>query len=450
MTKQTKSKQPEDPKKIPVVPSLTFYRYAGEILKNPLPFHQRNFKKLGDIFQIKTGTPRKPYFSRDAELLQYVLQKNYKNYNKSPIQSRDIAKYVGHGLLTINGEHWRKQRKLVQPAFHKSKLKNLLGKVQAAITTELQRIKPGQTLDVFPIFNDLAFQTVVKALFSNAVGNAEIKRLQDITESAQKMVIKELRQPYKKWWFRLSGKIKYHLNESEEARQILKKLIVKRKNSGERKDDLLDMLLEARYDDGSAMDTEQLIDEILILFTAGHETTSNALTFTCELLAQNPNCQKKIKAEVDKAKAESDDLMALIKNCPFTQHCIEESLRLYPPAYFIDRIAIEADNFKGYHFPKGASLLFSVHEIHRRKKYWESPKEFRPERFENDSHSDHYFPFGAGPRKCIGSNFAMYEMVLTISELLSTYKIIPTKEDIEINPLITLKPKNAVLGFDKW
>lgn len=437
-------------KPIPVISPLKFYWHANEILKDPLPFHQRNFKKLGDVFQIKTGTNKKPYFSRDPELLHYVLQKNYKNYHKSPIQSRDIAKYVGHGLLTSNGEHWRKQRRLVQPAFHKSKLKNLLKKVQDAIETELKRIETGASVNVFPIFNDLAFQTVVKALFSNAVENADIKRLQDITESVQKMVIKELRQPYKKWWFRLNGNIKHHLAQSEEARQILQKLIEKRQKSNERKDDLLDMLLEARYDDGAPMSDAQLIDEILILFTAGHETTSNALTFTCELLAQNPSTQEKVKAEVDREKTKDDDLMALIQNCPFTRHCIEESLRLYPPAYFIDRIALEADDFKGFHFPKGASLLFSVHEIHRQKKYWDFPEEFKPERFESQNHSDHYFPFGAGPRKCIGSNFAMYEMVLTIVDLLSTYKIIPTKSSIEINPLITLKPKNAVLEFAKW
>ncbi|NJX17204.1 cytochrome P450, partial [Tamlana crocina] len=132
-----------------------------------------------------------------------------------------------------------------------------------------------------------------------------INRLQYITEAAQKMLVKELRQPYLGWYFKGFGKIKKHLDLTDEARQILKRLIEERKKSGERQDDLLDMLLEARYEDGTAMSEKQLIDEILILFTAGHETTSNALTFTSELLARNPEVQEKIASEVEIAKKAS-------------------------------------------------------------------------------------------------------------------------------------------------
>ncbi len=143
--------------------------------------------------------------------------------------------------------------------------------------------------------------------------------------------------------------------------------------------------------------------------------------------------------------------MDFIKNCPFTKNVIEESLRLYPPAYFIDRVNIEDDEFNGMKIPKNSSVLFSILEIHTNPKYWDEPLKFKPERFSDvnpNNFSGHYFPFGAGPRMCIGNNFAMYEMVLAMAEIIKTYKITEKKTPIEIKPLITLKPKNAILQFN--
>lgn len=437
--------------KIPSVSSFQFLLHSAQILRNPLSFHHKNFETKGDTFRLKLGFGKSVIFSRDSGLAQYALQKNHRNFKKSPIQTRDLVKYVGHGLLTSEGQLWQKQRKLIQPAFHKKQLINLLDTIQEAIKTELLNIEVGEPKDIFPIFNNLAFQTVVKSLFSSVVDQQGINRLQHITESAQKMLVKELRQPYLGWWFTLSGKIKKHMLEADEARNILKKLVDERRQSGKRQDDLLDMLLDAKYEDGSAMADEQLIDEILILFTAGHETTSNALTFTCELLARNLQIQEKLYTEVVQAKENSESLMDFIKNCPFTKNVIEESLRLYPPAYFIDRVNIEEDEFDGMVIPKGSNLLFSLLEIHTNPDYWYNPQEFNPERFSEASvnkFSGQYFPFGAGPRMCIGNNFAMYEMILAIAEIMGTYKISERTAPIEIKPLITLKPKNAILEFN--
>ncbi|MGM1055236.1 MAG: cytochrome P450 [Bacteroidota bacterium] len=437
-------------KNFPSVSMFRFFANSVNILKNPLPFHHENFEKLGDTFELNIGPGKSVIFSRDAGFARYALQKNHRNYKKSTIQTVDLAKYVGKGLLTSEGEHWRKQRKLIQPAFHKKQLIQLLDTIQAAILTELGKIKTESPMDISPIFNDLAFQTVVKSLFSSAVGEKEISRLQYITEAAQKMLVKELRQPYLGWWFQLGGSIKHHVGLTQEAREILKTLVAKRKNSGVREDDLLDMLLDARYEDGSAMEDEQLIDEILILFTAGHETTSNSLTFTAELLARDPQAQEKIADEVESAFHETTGLFEFIQACPYTKSVVEESMRLYPPAYFIDRVNIEDDEFNGMFIPKGSNLLFSLHEIHRHPDLWEDPDSFMPERFSEGNaqkHSAYYFPFGAGPRMCIGNNFAMYEMILAIAALMKKYKITSEKKEIEIHPLITLKPKNAILQF---
>ncbi len=288
-------------KQFPTISMLKFYGNAARILKNPLPFHHENFEKLGDTFRLKIGLGSSVVFSRDAGFAQYVLQKNQKNYTKSPIQTEEVAKYLGKGLLTSEGEHWRRQRKLIQPAFHKKQLIQLLDSMDAAIKAELNKIETDSQIDIFPTFNDLAFQTVVKSLFSSAVGQKEIDRLQYITEAAQQMLVRELRQPYLGWWFSLTGIVKKHTDLTDEARAILQDLVEKRKQSGIRENDLLDMLLDARYDDGTAMDNKQLIDEILILFTAGHETTSNALTFIAQLLARHPDAQDKVAEEADKA-----------------------------------------------------------------------------------------------------------------------------------------------------
>nr|WP_321234388.1 cytochrome P450 [uncultured Psychroserpens sp.] len=438
-------------KDIPTVPLKRFLKHSLDILKNPLPFHHQNFTEQGDIFKLKIGFNTSVFFSRDAAFAEYVLQKNQKNYIKSKIQTKDLAKYVGKGLLTSEGDHWKKQRKLIQPAFHKKQLEKLLESIKNAILSEYKRIEPDTVIDVFPILNDLAFQTVVKSLFSSAANQDDISRLQFITEAAQKMMVKELRQPYLGWWFKASGEIEKHIALTREARAILKRIVNERRLSNIKENDLLDMLLDARYDDGNAMDEEQLIDEILILFTAGHETTSNSLTFTCQLLALHPEWQERIYEEISEVKKETDDLMTSIMTSKVCQQVIEESMRLYPPAYFIDRVNVTDDAFNGMHFDAGSNLLFSVYEIHRHPKLWEQPNAFMPERFKEGGRkfSSQYFPFGAGPRKCIGNNFAMFEMIIAVTQLVSNFKIYPEFDDIDITPLITLKPKNAILRFEE-
>lgn len=435
---------------IPTVPVLKFYANALRILKNPLSFHRENFEELGDTFRLKVGPGDPVVFSRDPGFAKYVLQKNHKNYTKTTIQTRDVAKYLGKGLLTSEGEHWRRQRKLIQPAFHKQQLIHILDSLNSAIHSELNKIEVNKPIDIFPVFNDLAFQTVVKSLFSSAVGEKEMNRLQFITEAAQKMLVKELRQPYLNSWFLRKRNVQKHIGLTQEARNMLVKIIEERRAAGEKENDLLDMLLDARYEDGNGMDNEQLIDEILILFTAGHETTSNSLTFTAQLLARNPNVQEKILNEVTKAKKETNSLMEFIQAINYTKQVIEESMRMYPPAYFIDRVNMEEDEYEGKIIPPNTSLLFSMYEIHRHKDFWEDPEKFIPERFsDNKKYSSAYFPFGAGPRMCIGNNFAMYEMILAVSELVARFKISSSEKPIEIRPLITLKPKNAILTFQK-
>jgi hypothetical protein len=425
---------------------------ARRILKNPLPFHHENFEKYGDCFKVQLSTKQIVLFTRSPGLIKHILQKQHRNFEKSPLQTVDLAKYVGHGILTSNGEHWRTHRRMVQPAFHKKKLHNLMGVMREAILMELERIKPSKVQDVFPLMGDLAFQVVAKSLFSSSDIRERMSRLQSITEANQRMLIKEMRKPYLKWWYRHSGKIDRHLKLAGEGKKLLLEIIEERRKSGLKIDDLLDMLLKARYEDGSPMSDAQLLDEVLILFTAGHETTANALSFTLFLLASHPDIQERVYEEVSKVDFEEGnvDLMQGIMQLQLVKQCLEEALRLYPPAYVIDRIAIEDDSYEGLSLPKGTLVLMSLYELHRYTDFWERPMDFDPSRFDGadkKDYGDYYYPFGAGPRMCVGNNFAMYEMIIAIAEIVKKYEISSPVENMEINPLISLKPKSVPLLF---
>jgi cytochrome P450 len=437
-------------KKLPQVSRTHVFKNRKQILSNPLPFHHDNFKRLGDIFEVEVGFKKRIVFTRHAQFIKQVLQTEQKKYQKSTLQTVDLAKYIGQGLLTSNGEHWRTHRRMVQPAFHKKQLKGLLHIMHQAIRNELSRIRPNEVQDVYPLMGDLAFQVVATSLFSRDDIQKQMADLKDVTESNQRMLIKEMRQPYLNWWYKLSGKIDSHLQLSKKARTILSTIIAERINEELDKDDLMDMLLKARYEDGSSMPEEQLIDEILILFAAGHETTANALGFTLYLLAKHPEVQEKAFQELSKIDWKKDLEMEDFRNLGYVKQCIEEGMRLYPPAYYIDRESIVEDEIDGYQIPKNTMLLLAIYELHRDERFWDDPEDYIPERFDPSNkkdYSDYYFPFGAGPRMCVGNNFAMQEMILTVAEILRAYTLESDVEDIAINPLISLKPVAVNLHF---
>lgn len=437
-------------KNIPIVSGYRVFKNRKSILKNPLPFHHENFNKLGDIFKVKIGRSNGILFARSPEIIKQILQKNHKKYHKSTLQTEDLAKYIGKGLLTSNGEHWRTHRRMIQPAFHKKKLEGLIGIMDVAICKELELMRPNEAQDIYPLMGDLAFQVVAQSLFSRDDIQADMAELKKITEANQVMLIREMRQPYMNWWFKLSGAIKRHLDYSKEARNILNKIIEERINSGADKDDLLDMLLKARYEDGTGMSREQLIDEVLILFTAGHETTANVLSFTLFLLAQNQKVQELAYKSVSKVNLDNENHFENLASLSFIKQCVEEGMRLYPPAYYIDRMSIEEDQLGKHTIPKNTMILLAVYELHRDVDFWKNPEEFQPERFDPKNKKDfsnYYYPFGAGPRMCVGNNFAMYEMILVVARIIKEYKVEAQTSLVELDPLITLRPKEVVLKF---
>jgi cytochrome P450 len=430
-----------------------FFLNAESILKNPIPFHKKAFEKYGDTFSIRFGFKNRIILSRDNEVALHILQKKHKNYQKSMIQTEYLSKYIGKGLLSANGDFWLRQRRLIQPAFHKEKLNVLTTNMHEVIEHELKELPTDQSLDVFPLMNKLAFTVVAKSLFHLSASAEMLDRIKYIIEKVQEFLVKEIRMPYKSWWFKLSGQMKEHQLLAEESRAIIKKIILERQSSKDSHDDLLHMLLDTRYEDtGEPMALNQLIDEIAILFIAGHETTANALTFTLQLLGMHPEVQEKIVDEINRIEALQLPLIEQLQNFNYVNAVINESMRLYPPAWITDRVSLEDDTVAGFKIKKDTLIGVSFYALHRNPNYWENPEDFKPERFLGEQRKksmNYFYPFGAGPRMCIGMGFAIYEMALAIVHLVKHYQVISNQTEIAVNPLITLKPKGSKITFRK-
>ncbi len=438
------------PKQLSIV---SFLLKAESIRKNPIPFHKKYFDEFGDTFSLKIGRTKHVILSRDNEVALHLLQKHQKNYQKSELQTKFISKYLGNGLLTANGDFWLKQRRLIQPAFHKQKMNQLVQNMQQTIADELKNLPENTNVALFPIMNQLAFNVVAKSLFRISATEEKMNRLKVIISEVQDFLIKEIRLPHKAFWFKISGQVKKHQHMALESNAIINQIIEDRLQSNTKQNDLLDMLLETRYEDsGESMSTKQLIDEIKILFIAGHETTANALTFTLHLLGNHPEAQQKIYDELIALESETDDILEQLQKMTYTNAVLNESMRLYPPAWITDRENIIDDDLLSYHIKKGTLIGVSFYELHRNPKYWKNPEVFIPERFLGEQKKEslrYFYPFGAGQRMCIGLGFAMYEMSLTLSHIVKNYRIKSHDQSIEVNPLITLKPVGASATFSK-
>jgi len=432
---------------------LRFFKDAEGVRRNPIPFHKRYFEKFGDSFSIRIGFTRHIILSRDNDVAQYILVKNQRNYNKSKFQSVYLSKYLGKGLLTSDGDFWLKQRRLIQPAFHKQKMNQLVDNMNKTITAEVDHLVEDKFLDVFPAMSQLAFNVVAKSLFEFSISEEKLHRIKFIIEEVQTFLVKEIRLPHKALWFSLSGQVRKHLNLAEENNKIIQEIIEVRNASKEEFNDLLNMLMETRYEDtGESMSMQQLIDEIKVLFIAGHETTANALTFTLHFLGRYPEIQQKIFDEITEIESQTDNIIEQLQKMTYTNAVLNESMRLYPPAWITDRENVEDDSLTEFKIKKKTLIGVSFYELHRNPKYWDNPDEFIPERFlgeEKKKSMQYFYPFGAGPRMCIGTGFAIYEMCFAISQIVKKYEIKAKNETVKFNPLVTLKPVNIEVSFSK-
>jgi len=416
-------------------------------VKDPVGSMEESMEKYDGTYAVNLGAKRM-IATQDPGFIDHVLKNNHKNYYKSPILTEQLGRFLGKGLLTSNGEYWLKQRRLIQPGFHIEKIHALYGIIKKTVDQFISNFPAGDRVDVYPLMNNFAFEIVINTLFNIKVPPDTRNELSRFITDTQDFVIKDIRQPHKSWWFTLSGEVAKNLKKAEGARQIIRSIIRTRKNSGQKFNDLLDMLLDARYEDtGLPMEEAQVIDEILILLIAGHETTANALSWTLYLLANH-------RDELEKLRMATLNLT--VDECvrhDYLNAVINESMRLYPPAWISDRVSLEDDTYRHYTFPGNTIIILFYYGLHRDKKYWEHPTAFNPERFlryrDHKEKAKAFYPFGSGPRLCIGNNFAMAEMTLFLQAMVQRFDILPTSIEPHIKPLVTLRPDRVILSITK-
>ena len=442
---------PEDFSKVPTIPRMRSLFNSFKFVVNPIPYIQESIEEFGDTYKMYMGGMVKGIVTRDPLFIQHVLRNNHRGYEKSKLQTKTVAKYVGNGLLTSTGDYWLRQRRLIQPGFHKNKLKALVNIMNKVIDKSIdhmdQYAQQNKVAEVDQLMMELTFGVVAKTLFNTDSNEAELKILGDNITAIQEFIIKEVRQPFLVPFFHLTGKMKKHKNIALETQQIILQVIQQRKNSGAQYGDLLDMLLEARYEDtNKGMTDKQLLEESLILFLAGHETSANALTWTLYLLSQHPKAVSKLRTEIKEVLGDREAQFEDLPKLSYTTQVINESLRLYPPAWVTDRVALKDDEYNGLKIPKGSMIVIYIYGTHRSEKHWDQPTEFRPERFTKENikskPSFAFMPFGGGPRLCIGNNFAMMEMQLALVKMIRNFDFqLDPNQKIDINPLITLRPR---------
>jgi len=431
----------------PLVPRTSVIKNLLKFVANPIPSLFEFQEKYGDSFFMYIGGVQKGLLTSDAELFQNVFQKQHRKFEKSKMQTELTAKYLGKGLLTNKGADWLRQRRLIQPGFHKEKIENLIHlmmKVIEPFSEKINKEEGSEKINISNAMYELSFEIIARTLVSQPIPKEELDLMNHTISHVQDFVVKQVRLPFLSPYFKLTGQVKNNINKVNNVRNQLLKYVNQRRSNPTDDSDLLNMLLEARYEDnGEPMSDERLIDEMLILFIAGHETSANALSWTWYLLDKHPEAFQKIREEAD-SFFKNEITLESIRSLSYTSRVINESMRLYPPAWITDRIALEDIELSDTEFKKGEMVMPFIYGLHHNPKYWKDPFSFNPDRFLPEEIAKRpkfsYMPFGGGPRFCIGNNFALIEMQLTVAYLCSKYDIKRADQDpIEIKPLITLR-----------
>ncbi len=437
---------------LPKISRLRALTIAHRFVRTPLAFLNDQLAQHGDTLRTYIGGLYPALLTVRPEIIQHVLQKNWRNYQKSPVQFDVMAHYLGRGLLTSEGDYWLRQRRLIQPGFHRRRLEGLTAIMNEVIADRLAKVDARKrSHDLYTYMTHTAFHIMARSLFSSTVRGDDLEALSDIITQLQAFMIRQIRQPFLGPWFRLSGQIKKHERLAGRSEAIIRRHIRARQRSGDRPDDLLQMLLDSRYPDtGEAMSERQLLDETTILLVAGHETSACALAWTFYLLAKHPRVTERLQRELAEVLGDRRPAFTDLSALTYTRQVIEESMRLYPPAWITDRVAVADDEVNGVQIPAGTIVILYIYGAHRNPQTWDQPAAFRPERFapshKDEQHPFQYLPFGGGPRLCIGNHFAMMEMQLVLAHWLRRFRpeALPDAPAPEPLPLITLRPAPGV------
>ncbi|MFK7934361.1 MAG: cytochrome P450, partial [Saprospiraceae bacterium] len=342
----------------PIVPRYKGLKNIFKILRNPIPVLQSFREEYGDTYAFYMGGTKLNVISFDPEFCQHVLQKNHRNYEKSELQTVLLARYLGKGLLTSNGNYWLQQRRLIQPGFHRDKLTALTRLMNEEIEKFIPRFEEatqtGQPIEVYDEGLEMAFNIMCRSLFTDSMTDENRLSLKHDLTAVQEFLIKQIRLPFLSKYFHWTGQVEKARANSANSHAILTSIIEERRKDTQCYDDLLDMLLSSRYEDtGEGMNDEQVLAETQVLFAAGHETSANSIAWTLYLLAKHPQVVKKLRAEFAEVLEERPPEFSDLRQLSYTMQVINESMRLYPPAWITDRMTLGDDEVAGWKIPKG-------------------------------------------------------------------------------------------------
>lgn len=395
--------------------------------------------KFGDYCLIKpVSRPENTILINDPDAVKHILVKNHENYLKGPGFER-VKMLLGNGIIVSDGTYWRKQRRMIQPAFSRQCIDGLATKMQLANEQWLvrwqEKADKAELIDVTDEMSMLSLEIILRCLFGDDLdrltaqegGNPFSILTDDLTRDMQ-LVIR----------FRA-------------LRKLIQQLIDKRRVSEEQHHDFLEALMEAKdKESGEGMTDAEVIDEVMTLIIAGHETSANTLNWAWYELSQNAAEEKKLQNEVDNVVAGDIPTFAETAELKFSKQVLEESLRLYPPVWLYSRTAILDDKVGSYDIPARTNIFFTPYFIHRHPDHWEQPEKFYPAHFEPEAvkqrHKFAFIAFSAGARRCIGDYFSIVEMQIHLATMAKKFKLEFVEENpIELDPQVNLRSKYNIM-----
>jgi cytochrome P450 len=420
--------------------------------KDPLGVFTQWARQFGDIFHYRF-LHRHIYFLNHPDLIKEVLVTNAPNFIKGEAV-RVNRRIFGKGLVSNEGSSWSQQRRLIQPAFHRNRIETYASIMVAYTERMLSTWQDGETRNIHEDMMRLALEIVAKSLFSVEIASEKdrvavaLSTLMELSAGARMLLPEPLRRIP-------TAENRRYQHAIDELEDVVYSLIRHRQtntslaDSASRPADLLDTLLEARYEDGSAMPVQQLRDEVMTLLLAGHETTAVSLSWIWFLLSNHPEAEQQLWAELHQVLNGRSPTLQDLATLPYTERVVKETMRLYPPVWAITRTAIKDCEIGGYRVPAKSSVVMSQWVMHRDARYYDEPERFLPNRWLDERYRKaprfSYFPFGGGPRICIGSSFASTETELVLATIAQKYQIrLVSSDPVQPTPSITLRPRNGI------
>ena len=444
--------------RIPGPSGLPLLGNMHQLLHDNLGFVVQMAHEYGDVVRYRLG-PMPIYQINSPEGVQHILQDNNQNYSKDSLNFGSVKKVFGNGLLSSHGEFWLRQRRLMQPVFHRRRVATF-GELMSKASEEhlahwAQKTGDQAPLDIQEAMMALTLDIVLQALFNTRIGDEVEKFGKAVTTLLADMTFRFLHPyypPVQVPTLRNRGFLRALKTLEEVIYQLVdeRRQLLAQGNTEQIPDDLLTLLIQARDEEtGEGMSDRQLRDETLTLYIAGHETTALTLTWACYLLARHVNVAQRLEEEVAQVLAERSPTLADLPQLPFLRSVVDETQRLYPPAWILNRQSIGEDEIGGYRIPAHSFVAFSPYVLHRHPEHWENPAEFDPERFVPERvrqrHRYAYLPFGGGPRQCIGRDFALCEAQLILATVLQRYRLhLLPGFTVQMQPLITLRPLHGL------